>query len=115
MSSPRDWLRKPGFLSCITQVACRLALGYPDFGLRTLTEMVIQLEGVCRAVNTPVITDAEAGFGSVLNTVRMVLDFERIGVAGFTLRIKTHPAAVVTWVEKCWCQRKNMRRIRAAE
>ena len=25
------------------------ALGYPDFGLRTLTEMVIQLEGVCRA------------------------------------------------------------------
>ena len=27
------------------------ALGYPDFGMRTLTEMVIQLEGVCRAVS----------------------------------------------------------------
>ncbi|MEW6299916.1 MAG: isocitrate lyase/PEP mutase family protein, partial [Thermodesulfobacteriota bacterium] len=58
------------------------ALGYPDFGLRTLTEMVMQLEGVCRAVSLPVIADGEAGFGSVLNTVRMVLDYERIGVAG---------------------------------
>src|SRR5215475_11994061 len=58
------------------------ALGYPDFGLRTLTEIVIQLEGVCRAVNIPVIADAEAGFGSVLNTVRLVLDFGSVGVAG---------------------------------
>src|SRR5438094_5824862 len=58
------------------------ALGYPDFGLRTLTEMVMQLEGVCRAVSVPVIADAEAGFGSVLNTVRRVLDYERIGGGG---------------------------------
>lgn len=61
------------------------ALGYPDFGLRTLTEMVMQLEGVCRAVGVPVIADAEAGFGSVLNTARLVFDFERIGVAGLHL------------------------------
>ncbi|MGE0682630.1 MAG: oxaloacetate decarboxylase [Candidatus Binatia bacterium] len=67
------------------------ALGYPDFGLRTLTEMTIQLEGVCRAVNVPVIADAEAGFGSVLNTVRMVLDFERIGVAGFHIEDQDSP------------------------
>jgi 2-methylisocitrate lyase-like PEP mutase family enzyme len=67
------------------------ALGYPDFGLRTLTEMVIQLEGVCRAVGTPVIADAEAGFGSVLNTVRMVLDFERIDVAGLHIEDQDSP------------------------
>lgn len=67
------------------------ALGFPDFGLRTLTEMVIQLEGVCRAVNVPVIADAEAGFGSVLNTVRMVLDFERIGVAGLHIEDQDSP------------------------
>lgn len=67
------------------------ALGYPDFGLRTLTEMVMQLEGVCRAVNIPVIADAEAGFGSVLNTVRMVLDYERIGVAGLHLEDQDVP------------------------
>jgi carboxyphosphoenolpyruvate mutase len=67
------------------------ALGYPDFGLRTLTEMVMQLEGVCRAVSTPVIADAEAGFGSVLNTVRTVLDFERVGVAGLHLEDQDAP------------------------
>ena len=67
------------------------ALGYPDFGLRTLTEMTIQLEGVCRAVSVPVIADAEAGFGSVLNTVRMVLDFERIGVAGLHIEDQDLP------------------------
>jgi 2-methylisocitrate lyase-like PEP mutase family enzyme len=67
------------------------ALGFPDFGLRTLTEMTIQLEGVCRAVNVPVIADAEAGFGSVLNTVRMVLDFERIGVAGLHIEDQDSP------------------------
>lgn len=67
------------------------ALGYPDFGLRTLTEMVMQLEGVCRAVSLPVIADGEAGFGSVLNTVRMVLDYERIGVAGLHIEDQDLP------------------------
>jgi 2-methylisocitrate lyase-like PEP mutase family enzyme len=67
------------------------ALGYPDFGLRTLTEMVMQLEGVCRAVSVPVIADAEAGFGSVLNAVRMVIDFERIGVAGLHIEDQDSP------------------------
>ena len=67
------------------------ALGYPDFGLRTLTEMVIQLEGVCRAVNVPVIADAEAGFGSVLNVARMVQEYERIDVAGLHIEDQDLP------------------------
>lgn len=67
------------------------ALGYPDFGLRTLTEMVMQLEGVCRAVNVPVIADAEAGFGTVLNVARMVQEYERIGVAGLHLEDQDLP------------------------
>ena len=67
------------------------ALGYPDFGMRTLTEMVIQLEGVCRAVSVPVIADAEAGFGSVLNVVRMVQEYERIDVAGLHIEDQDMP------------------------
>lgn len=67
------------------------ALGYPDFGMRTLTEMVIQLEGVCRAVSVPVIADAEAGFGTVLNVVRMVQEYERIGVAGLHIEDQDLP------------------------
>ena len=67
------------------------ALGYPDFGLRTLTEMVMQLEGVCRAVGVPVIADAEAGFGTVLNVVRIVQEYERIGVAGLHIEDQDLP------------------------
>ena len=67
------------------------ALGYPDFGMRTLTEMVIQLEGVCRAVSVPVIADAEAGFGSVLNVVRMVQEYERVNVAGLHIEDQDVP------------------------
>jgi len=67
------------------------ALGYPDFGMRTLTEMVIQLEGVCRAVNVPVIADAEAGFGSILNVVRMVQEYERAHVAGLHIEDQDVP------------------------
>ena len=67
------------------------ALGYPDFGMRTLTEMIIQLEGVCRAVTVPVIADAEAGFGSVLNVVRMVQEYERVDVAGLHIEDQDLP------------------------
>jgi 2-methylisocitrate lyase-like PEP mutase family enzyme len=67
------------------------ALGYPDFGMRTLTEMVMQLEGVARAVSVPVIADAEAGFGTVLNVVRMVQEYERIGVAGLHIEDQDLP------------------------
>ena len=67
------------------------ALGYPDFGMRTLTEMVMQLEGVCRAVSVPVIADAEAGFGTLLNVVRMVQEYERIGAAGLHIEDQDLP------------------------
>ena len=67
------------------------ALGYPDFGMRTLTEMVMQLEGVCRAVSVPVIADAEAGFGTLLNVVRMIQEYERIGVAGLHIEDQDLP------------------------
>lgn len=67
------------------------ALGYPDFGLRTLTEMIMQLEGVCRAVDVPVIADGEAGFGTPLNVARMVQEYERIGVAGLHIEDQDLP------------------------
>jgi 2,3-dimethylmalate lyase len=67
------------------------ALGYPDFGLRTLTEMILQLEGVCRAVDIPVIADAEAGFGTPLNVARMVQEYERIGAAGLHIEDQDLP------------------------
>jgi 2-methylisocitrate lyase-like PEP mutase family enzyme len=51
----------------------------------------MQLEGVARAVSVPVIADAEAGFGTVLNVVRMVQEYERIGVAGLHIEDQDLP------------------------
>ena len=59
--------------------------------MRMLTEMIIQLEGVCRPVNVPVIADAEAGFGSVLNVARMVQEYERVDVAGLHIEDQGMP------------------------
>ena len=89
---PPGLSKKPDFRWCTTPaVSSAGALGYPDFGMRTLTEMVIQLEGVCRAVGVPVIADAEAGFGSVLNVVRMVQEYERVNVAGLHIEDQDVP------------------------
>jgi carboxyvinyl-carboxyphosphonate phosphorylmutase len=58
------------------------SLGYPDFGLRTLTEKVIQLEGICHDLNIPLIADGEAGYGSAIHVMRMIREFEKAGAAG---------------------------------
>ncbi len=58
------------------------SLGYPDFGLRTLTEKAIQLEGICGDLNIPLIADGEAGYGSAIHVMRMIREFEKAGAAG---------------------------------
>lgn len=57
-------------------------LGLPDVGLVTMTEMADQLRNIAGAVNIPVITDADDGYGNALNVMRTVREFERAGVAG---------------------------------
>ena len=45
--------------------------GFPDIALLTLTEMAQQARYICRAVpETPVIADADTGYGEVLNVAR---------------------------------------------
>ncbi len=47
---------------CIWRRFCRHAR-LSAFGMRTLTEMGIRLEGICRAVSAPVSADTRAGLG----------------------------------------------------
>lgn len=58
------------------------SLGYPDFGLRTLTEKAIQLEGICSNLNIPLLADGEAGYGVAIHVMRMIREFEKAGAAG---------------------------------
>jgi len=42
-------------------------LGLPDAGFLTLTELVENVERICRAVSLPVIVDCDTGFGNAIN------------------------------------------------
>jgi isocitrate lyase len=66
-------------------------LGYPDVGLLTETEMVTNARNIARAVNIPVIADADTGFGNAINVIRTVQNYETAGVAGIHLEDQVSP------------------------
>ena len=47
-------------------------LGYPDYGLVTMSEMVDNAGRIAAAVDVPVIADADTGYGNELNATRTV-------------------------------------------
>lgn len=56
-------------------------LGRSDIGLTTFSEVEDTLARITERVRTPVIVDADTGFGNALNTQRTVRGFERAGAA----------------------------------
>ncbi len=66
----------------MTGAGTAATLGYPDFGLVTMSEMVANAGRIAAAVGLPVIADADTGYGNELNVVRTVREYERAGVAG---------------------------------
>lgn len=75
----------------MTGAGTSVAHGYPDFGLLTVTEMVANAARMARAVDIPVIADADTGYGNELNTVRTVRDYEQAGVAGIHIEDQVSP------------------------
>jgi len=67
------------------------SLGYPDYGLVTLTEMVDNAGTLARSVKVPVISDADTGYGNELNVIRTVREFEGRGVAGIHIEDQVTP------------------------
>jgi 2-methylisocitrate lyase-like PEP mutase family enzyme len=66
-------------------------LGYPDYGLVTMSEMVENAGRIAAAVSAPVIADADTGYGNELNVVRTVREYEQRGVAGIHLEDQGFP------------------------
>jgi len=56
-------------------------LAWTDVGLTTMTEMVWAARNICNAINVPLISDADTGYGNAVNMVRTVREFEQAGVA----------------------------------
>jgi len=66
-------------------------LGKPDVGLLSMTEMSKRAGDIAKAVNVPVIADADTGYGNPLNVRRTVMEYERGGVAGIQLEDQVFP------------------------
>jgi 2-methylisocitrate lyase-like PEP mutase family enzyme len=75
----------------ITGAGTAAALGYPDYGLVTMSEMVENAGRIAAAVKIPVIADADTGYGSELNVVRTVREYEQRGVAGIHIEDQGFP------------------------
>ena len=66
-------------------------LGRSDVGLTTFTEVEQTLARITERVPTPVIVDADTGFGNALNVQRTVRGFERAGAAMIQIEDQTFP------------------------
>lgn len=56
--------------------------GLPDIGVTTLTEMATIVARITNIVSIPVFSDADTGYGTPLNVMRTVREFEHAGLAG---------------------------------
>src|SRR4029077_18226044 len=75
----------------MTGAGTAATLGYPDFGLVTMSEMVDNAGRIAAAVDMPVIADADTGYGNELNVSRTVREYEQRGVAGIHIEDQGFP------------------------
>src|SRR5215470_3537993 len=67
------------------------SVGLPDAGLASYTEMVERVAQICQGTATPVICDADTGFGGLLNVERTVRGYERAGAAAIQIEDQVFP------------------------
>jgi len=75
----------------MTGAGTAATLGYPDYGLVTMSEMTANAGRLAAATTLPVIADADTGYGNELNVVRTVREYERRGVAGIHIEDQGFP------------------------
>ena len=89
---PAKLIAQAGFDAVyMTGAGTAATLGYPDFGLVTMSEMVANAGRIAAAVDLPVIADADTGYGNELNVIRTVREYERAGVAGIHIEDQGFP------------------------
>ena len=66
-------------------------LGRPDIGLVSMSEVAETIALVRDRVRTPLIVDADTGYGNALNVQRTVRVFERAGASAIQIEDQTFP------------------------
>ena len=75
----------------MTGAGTSVSHGYPDFGLLSAAEMIANADRMARAIDVPLIADADTGYGNELNVTRTVREFESRGVAAIHLEDQVSP------------------------
>jgi 2-methylisocitrate lyase-like PEP mutase family enzyme len=75
----------------MTGAGTAATLGFPDYGLVTMSETAANAARLASAVDVPIIADADTGYGNELNTTRTVREYERSGVAGLHIEDQGFP------------------------
>jgi 2-methylisocitrate lyase-like PEP mutase family enzyme len=70
---------------------CASGYGLPDIGLLTLSEMAGRAAVLAGLLDVPLIADADTGYGSPINVVRTVREYEQAGVAAIQLEDQVFP------------------------
>src|SRR5207245_4964592 len=85
-------IEQAGFAAVyMTGAGTAATLGYPDFGLVTMSEMADNAGRLAASVKVPVIADADTGYGNELNVTRTVREYEKRGVAGLHIEDQGFP------------------------
>jgi len=66
-------------------------LGLPDAGLATYTDMVGRVSRICGGTRTPLIADADTGYGGLLNVAHTVRGYIQAGAAAVQLEDQEFP------------------------
>jgi 2-methylisocitrate lyase-like PEP mutase family enzyme len=67
------------------------ALGLPDAGIASYTQMLDRVATLCRTANASVIADADTGYGGLLNVHHTVRGYEEAGVVGIQIEDQEFP------------------------
>ncbi len=66
-------------------------LGLPDAGIATYTEMVGHAARIAVGISTPLIADADTGYGGAVNVRHTVRGYERAGVSAIQIEDQAFP------------------------
>lgn len=66
-------------------------LGLPDAGLATYTDMVGRVRTICEGTSTPLIADADTGYGGLVNVRHTVRGYEAAGAQAIQIEDQEMP------------------------
>jgi 2-methylisocitrate lyase-like PEP mutase family enzyme len=66
-------------------------LGLPDAGLATYSDMVGRVSQICTITKTPLIADADTGYGGLLNVAHTVRGYSKAGAAALQIEDQEFP------------------------